>query len=37
MQIEKYIADLIDSLSESPYYPGQDRQDMLRLLEKDYL
>ena len=37
MQIEKFIADLIDSLSESPYYLGQDRQDMLSLLERDYL
>jgi len=37
MQINECISNLIKSLENSTYYTGQDYQDMLVLLENDYL
>jgi hypothetical protein len=37
MQVKRAISNLINSLEGNPYYLGQDRQDMLVLLGKDYL
>ena len=37
MQINECISNLIKSLEGSTYYTGQDCQDMLTLLQNDYL